>query len=280
MSQSETYMLIILGFAIATLIALVIGRLAWKLALRLGAKRSMRNIPSTVAELQTDRDRLRADHAMMATKLEYHLEDMKMRSAEQEAEVSRHRNRFETFTQDIARRDAEIAELKKSVVELETAQAENVRMIVFLKSNLTAKEAEISALKNPTLMTEAPPKFDETPTQERLQSRISELTTISNQMSKQRESEIGEAPKPSNGILIKPAGSTEFQTEIRPEKEKPVEHAAAQLQSELKRLDEAWSEETPDMAPDQPAETSPRRGITNVISLAQRIKALQKTIVN
>ena len=85
MSLSETVMLFILGFATATFFALIIGRLAWKLAFRLGAKRNQKSIPSTVAELQSNRDRLRAEHAMMATKLEVRLEEMNMRGAEQAA---------------------------------------------------------------------------------------------------------------------------------------------------------------------------------------------------
>jgi recombination DNA repair RAD52 pathway protein len=280
MSQSETYMLIMLGFAIASLFALVIGRMAWKLALRLGAKRAMRNVPSTVAELQTDRDRLRADHAMMTSKLEFHLNDMKMRSAEQTAEVSRHRNRFETFTRDLAKLDAEIAELRTIVNTLEIEKAANLETIGFMKSSLEAKELQISTLEK-DLSTRPPPILaEDAPAQDKLQNRITEFTALSTQMSKQRVASTGEGPKFSEGILIKPAGTSEFKAEKPPEREMPAEQAAAQLQGELNRLDEAWSEETVETPVDQPSEASPRRGITNVISLAQRIKALQKTIVN
>ena len=106
MSQSETYMLLILGFASAAFLGLIAGRIAWKLAFRLGARQTQRNMPSSMIELQTDRDRLRAEHAMMAKKLELRLGDIKMRMAEQTAEVSRHRNRFEVLKQDVAKRDA------------------------------------------------------------------------------------------------------------------------------------------------------------------------------
>ncbi len=280
MSQSETYMLIVLGFVVATLFALVIGRMAWKLALRLGAKRAMRNVPSTVAELQTDRDRLRADHAMMASKLDFHVNDMKMRSAEQDAEVSRHRNRFEIFSQEAVKRDAEILELRKSVTVLESDKLENLEKIGFLTSSLAAKKLEISALQND--LSTRPPAIlaEDAPSQDRLQNRITEFTSLSAQMSKQREGIGGEVTKFSNGVFVKPAGSTVFKSELTAENDTAAEKAAAQMQNELKRLDEAWLEKNPeaplDPIPKQPA----RRGITNVISLAQRIKALQKTIVN
>ena len=69
MSQSETLMLLILGFSIAAFLGLIAGRIAWKLAFRLGARHTQRNMPSNMIELQTDRDRMRAEHAMMAKKL-------------------------------------------------------------------------------------------------------------------------------------------------------------------------------------------------------------------
>ena len=83
MSQTETLMLVVLGFALAALIALFIGRFAWHLALRLGAKRMQRQVPSTVTELQSERDRLRAEYAMLSRKLGLRLSDIKMRMAEQ-----------------------------------------------------------------------------------------------------------------------------------------------------------------------------------------------------
>jgi chromosome segregation ATPase len=265
MSQSETFMLIILGFAIAAFLALIIGRLAWKLALRIGARRAMRNVPSTVAELQTDRDRLRADHAMMAKKLEVRVDDMRMRSAELAAEVSRHRNRVENLMQDVKKRDAGITERDTEIIKLR-------QTVSTLQMSLEAKEKELlEALKPP----------EEPPVQDRLQNRINELTSLSDQISKQREGTNGEAPQISNGVLVKPANSTSFQPEVLQTKIVEVEQAASQLQDELKRLEDVWPEnEVPTPSAEKASEEAPKRGITNVISLARRIKALQKTIEN
>ena len=70
MSQIETIMLVALGFAVAALIALFLGRIAWVFALGLGKKRMQRAAPTTIAELQSDRDRLRAEYAMLSRKLD------------------------------------------------------------------------------------------------------------------------------------------------------------------------------------------------------------------
>ena len=95
MSQIETIMLVTLGFAVAALIALFLGRMIWSYALGLGKRRMQRSAPASMAELQADRDRLRAEYAMLARKLELRLDDLKTRLAEQTAEVSRNRNRID-----------------------------------------------------------------------------------------------------------------------------------------------------------------------------------------
>jgi len=277
MSQSETYMLIILGFAIATFLALIIGRLAWMLALRIGARRANRNVPTTVAALRTERDRLRAEHAMMATKLELRVDAMKMRLAEQLAEVSRHRNRVENLMQDLAKRDARITEHEGEIAALRVSVAS-------LRSSLSAREAELlEATKLPELVVETSPFKLPQPdaVQDKLQSRISELTSLSEEISKERDGAPVAMPPLNGGVLVKPADSTTIHPEILETKIIAAERAANQLQDELKRLEEAW----PDPATILPAEGKrveepPKRGITNVVSLAKRIKALQKNIVN
>ena len=277
MSQSETFLLIVLGFAVASFLGLIIGRLAWKLALRLGAKRAMRNMPSTVTELQTDRDRLRADHAMMAKKLSLRVDDMKMRIAEQSAEVTRHRNRVENLTQEVSRRDNEILRLKETVSRLESETVANADIQKSLQLKLSAKIIHDSKKSEELPLTVLP--VDEQQSQDRLQTRINELTSLSDQISKQRDDVAGEAPQLTNGILVKPADSTAFQPEVLETKIIEAEQAANQLQVELKRLEEAWPDNAV-IVPAEPEKTKTRRGITNVISLAQRIKALQKTITN
>ena len=97
MSQTETILLIVLGFSLASLIALFMGRMIWTAALRVGARRMQRQVPSSLIGLQTERDRLRAEYAMLAQRLGARLEEAKIRLAEQTAEVSRHSNRIHDF---------------------------------------------------------------------------------------------------------------------------------------------------------------------------------------
>lgn len=281
-------MLIILGFAVATLLALIVGRLAWSLALRLGARKNQRSMPSTVAELKSDRDRLRAEHAMMAKKMQMRIDDMRMRSAEQMSEVSRTRNRMVVLMQEMAKRDALLAEREASLTERNASLAERDAELAKLQEQMktfakemTAPAEALSAAGNAGENALQPIIVENASTQDRLQQRINELTNLSDQISKQREkSEPVETAPPASTIFFKPADSTNLQAPIREPEAKitEAEQTATELQDELKRLDQAWSASAPDAAPVAEAEEKPKRGITNVISLAQRIKALQKTI--
>ncbi|MEQ1523045.1 MAG: hypothetical protein ABL936_17400 [Aestuariivirga sp.] len=302
MSQSETLMLLILGFAVATFLGLIGGRIAWKLAFRLGARHTQRNMPSTMIELQTDRDRMRAEHAMMAKKLELRLGDIRMRMAEQTAEVSRHRNRFEILKQDLAKRDEELLERNAEIVTLRDK-------VSYLETQVEEKDGEIQAMNESMIEVEEVEIVDAAeatgepapvPTQDRLKSRIKDLVKITKQISKQKTGAPLELEQPvamtESEIIIKPADSStlEFvaQSEVLEEKIGETERAAEELQDELKRLDQAWSgsEATPEAAPEPvigeaaaeapaPAEEEkPRSAITNVISLAQRIRSLHKDV--
>ena len=70
MSQSEIIMFVVLGAALTLVAVLLFGRMAWNISQKLGAKRYERALPANILELQAERDRLRAEQAMMARKLE------------------------------------------------------------------------------------------------------------------------------------------------------------------------------------------------------------------
>ena len=111
-------MLVALGFALGLLVVLLVGRGFWNMAVKLGASRGAKQIPVAMLELQADRDRLRAEHAMMSRKLELRLEDIKMRMTEQMAEVSRNRNRVQSLSQDLTTRDESLELRQQEIIHL------------------------------------------------------------------------------------------------------------------------------------------------------------------
>ena len=151
MSELETIMLVALGFAIAALIALFLGRFTWRFALGLGKRHMQRAAPSTLAELKADRDRLRAEYAMLSRKLDLRLNDLKTRLAEQMAEVSRNRNRIDHLQSELRNRDATIADregelvtLKMQLGPLESELAARTEATQQLKEILRRRDAEIA----------------------------------------------------------------------------------------------------------------------------------------
>ncbi len=154
MSQTETLMLFFLGFCAALLIILMFGRAAWSILGRWSGWQQKRQVPVAVRELQADRDNLRAEKAIMARKLETGVSDMKMRLAEQMAEVSRNRNRVLDLTAKLVTAQNEIAELNTASLEkgqqvnaLNIQIEENVKAINTAWAKASENEAEATKLR-------------------------------------------------------------------------------------------------------------------------------------
>jgi chromosome segregation ATPase len=267
MSQLETILWFALGFAVASLLALFLGRAAWRSGVRLGARRMARKVPGTVSELQTERDSMRAENAMMARKLEVRMGEMKARLAEQSAEVSRHRNRIEVLVTDLARREkrdesnrAEISRLLEQIAAFEGDITQRTDTVQLTSEKLRAKDAlidqqadEIAALK----------------------SRIWKLQTKAQPI----EERLAEAGEESDKLAAEIRALDQAWPEKLTELGFADREAAAEAQMPVEPVngtaplvDEIRVEPSP--APAQPQS----RLAGNVISLAQRFKALQKTI--
>lgn len=299
-------MLIALGSALALVIVLLIGRALWSMAMRLGAKRQAKNVPIQMLELQADRDRLRAEHAMMSRKLELRLEDIKSRMTEQMAEVSRHRNRVQNMMADIERkdetlkiRDREVAALNSQLDVQKAELAASTETIEKLSATATIAETELSRqghlvaqlsanlrdknnlvtnlsseLQTALRLTEAGTMLhaSNTPSENRLLQRVAELTSISSQMVQLREGNPMAALAP---VELQDYSATAKSVET-PHRQASLdqqlaetEHEAHAMAEQLRALDEM-------MNPPLPPETPKKSGaMANVISLAQRIRALQ-----
>jgi myosin heavy subunit len=224
MSGTETILLIVLGFALASLIALFMGRMVWAAAVKVGARRMQRQVPSSLVGLQTERDRLRAEYAMLAQRMGAKLEETKLRLAEAVAEVSRHRNRFH----HVENSQAELRDLRARVKELEIALADAKSSEAVLRQALTAKEEAVRKLRKKRGYEGH--KFDEPaprPVVEdpelRLRQRIDKL------------SELAKAVRPEED---------EFPTPIA-DRLAEAERQTRDLEADLKTLESQWSASTP-----------------------------------
>lgn len=95
MQPSLLAILLGLGFSLA-LLAMMIGlRIFWVARKNSTLWRDRRNAPSHIASLEAERDRLKAELAMLARRFELSEQEHKSRHAERMAEIARYRHRLE-----------------------------------------------------------------------------------------------------------------------------------------------------------------------------------------
>ena len=236
MSGTETILLIVLGFALATLIALFMGRLVWTAAVKVGVRRIQRQVPSSLVGLQTERDRLRAEYAMMAQRLGSRLEEAKLRLAESMAEVSRHRNRLHLVEVDETSRATALRQLTERVKELELALEETRIHEGELRLALAAKDEALSKLRKKKgyeghkFQEEAPAATPPLDPEIRLRQRIDKLSELARN-------------RPSADAMVE-------EPDIEPTitaKLTEAERQTRELEQQLLRLESEWSSPTPNL---------------------------------
>src|SRR3989304_1416187 len=127
----EAIMFFALGSLAGSLIALVLLSAVWHRAVRLTTRRIEGAIPVSMAEIQADKDQLRAEFAMSTRRLEASVEQLKLKTTDQLAEIGR--------KTDIAR------QLKSDVEETTAAATSLEAQERALRDKLRATEEELSA---------------------------------------------------------------------------------------------------------------------------------------
>ncbi len=85
----QSVLFFILGFLTATFLAVLIGPAVWRRAVVLTRRRIEAAAPLTLAEMQADKDRIRAGYALSARRLEMEVRALKERVAAQMVELGR-----------------------------------------------------------------------------------------------------------------------------------------------------------------------------------------------
>lgn len=268
MSQTETILLVVLGFSLAALIALFVGRFVWSLGLRLGARRMHKQMPSTVSGLQTERNRLRAEYAMLSQRLGSRLEAVKLQMAEQMAEVTRHRNRLESMTAEMAAKDRLVAERDAENLRLTDSIKVLEANAIAIRADLAARDDELARLRKLGSDQSRPVEFATggTSAEDRLKARIDQLSNMARLPAVEGDTVAPPAEALADPILRDSLDSAARETE--------------DLQKELERLDAEWTLKLDELGRDKPGGIDPDNpgAVANVISLANRIRALKKDI--
>src|SRR5437667_12676179 len=85
----EPIMYLAIGFLVSMLLGLMIVPLVHNRAVRLTTKRLEASTPLSMAEIQADKDQLRAEFAMSTRRLEMSVEQMKTKTTSQLAEIGK-----------------------------------------------------------------------------------------------------------------------------------------------------------------------------------------------
>ena len=265
MSQTETILLIVLGFSLATLIALFMARGLWTAAVKVGARRMQRQVPSSLIGLQTERDRLRAEYAMLSQRLGARLETAKLQMAEQMAAVSRHRNRLHELEALEANRGTDNRRLAERIGELEYALAQSRAAEELLRHQLAAKdEAQAARTQKPHRPAPDAPPIHAAPSvdeaESRLRQRIDRLT------------ELAKAPPPDDFIIHAPPPPAD--DPVLTERMDEAERETEELTRALEKLDAEWQQRLSETGP----AIAESEDDANVISLSNRIRDLKKSL--
>jgi chromosome segregation ATPase len=147
----EAIMFFALGFLGATLIALVTLSAVWHRAVRLTTKRIEGAIPLSMTEIQADKDQLRAEFAMSTRRLENSVEQLKVKTSEQLAEIGRKseavrllKHEAEAKSARVTALEAQERTLREKLNSTEEELSAKSRMLHEAEAALSAKEKEIA----------------------------------------------------------------------------------------------------------------------------------------
>lgn len=101
-----------LGFLSAGFLALLLAPAFWRRAVNLTRKRVEASVPMTLDEIQADKDRIRAEFAMSARRLEMSADALRQKNAAQIIEIGRAREEIKALNTQIDEKNDAIAELK------------------------------------------------------------------------------------------------------------------------------------------------------------------------
>ncbi|MER9842556.1 hypothetical protein NKJ59_15065 [Mesorhizobium australicum] len=100
-----------LGFLCAGFLALMVAPAVWRRAVALTRRRIEASIPLTQAEIQADKDRIRAEYAMTTRRLEINVKTLREKAAEQLVEINRGREALKALAVERTDKNHALAEL-------------------------------------------------------------------------------------------------------------------------------------------------------------------------
>jgi len=143
------------GFLVAGLLALVLISFVHHRAVRLTQRRLEDAIPVSMAEIQADKDNLRAEFAMSARRLEMSVEQLKAKTTNQLGDIARKTEAINRLKAELSEKtavtdelDAKARSLAGKIRETEQEYAVKAAAVESTARALAAKEAELAKAAN------------------------------------------------------------------------------------------------------------------------------------
>ena len=137
----EPIMYIGIGFLVAGLLVIGVIPLVHARAVRLTLRRLEALTPISKAEIQADKDQLRAEFAMLVSRLELNIERLKAKTASQAAEIGRK-------SEAIGRLKFELSEKTGALLALEAKENRSAHDVAPFESELAALRAQAELLRD------------------------------------------------------------------------------------------------------------------------------------
>ena len=137
----EPIMYIGIGFLVAGLLVIGVIPLVHARAVRLTLRRLEALTPISRAEIQADKDQLRAEFAMLVTRLELNIERLKAKTVNQAAEIGRK-------SEAIGRLKFELSEKTAALLALEAKENRSAHDVPPFESELMALRAQAELLRD------------------------------------------------------------------------------------------------------------------------------------
>ncbi len=185
----QSVLFFILGFLCAGFLAALLGPAIWRRAVRLTRRRVEASLPLSLAEIQADKDRVRADCAMAVRKLEISLKASQEKATAQTVEIARGHEDLKAAKAEVAAKGEVASRLEARIAALESELGRREEQIQLASDKLAKAElavgqrsAELAELEK--LYDEA--SFSSSNRQIELVARESQIDKISSDVSRLR----------------------------------------------------------------------------------------------
>lgn len=139
----QSVLFFILGFLCAGFLAVLLGPAVWRRAVRLTRRRVESSLPMTLGEIQADKDRARADHAMAIRRLEISIKGLQEKAAAQRVEIARGHEDLKASKAALTAREEVASQLEARIAALELELSRREEEIQLGSEKLTKAEQSL-----------------------------------------------------------------------------------------------------------------------------------------